>query len=142
MNNEDTIETMSISDLHALYEFIKDDKHAYSPLQRSELLKFNKLINTELTLRLTKIRNKTKMPERIKDNPRSESVDMLTLLKRTYEDAPRGEQVTAVLMFGIKYADLVELYGVNRLVTESGLPFGYAPELAKAIKLSKYVKIR
>lgn len=61
-------------------------------------------------------------------------------LKEMYENAPKGEQVTMIYLFGIKYSHEIKEYGVKAIIDQSALHKSYHTELSKAIKLSKYVQ--
>ena len=61
-------------------------------------------------------------------------------LKKMYQYALKGEQVTMIYLFGIKYSDQVKEYAISDIITQSGLHTSYKTELAKAVKLAKYVK--
>lgn len=63
-------------------------------------------------------------------------------LQTTYNESPRNEQVTYVILFGLKYHKQINVYGVKAVVDVSGIPNGYISELHRAIKLSKYMKIK
>ena len=64
-------------------------------------------------------------------------------LRRMYDSAPDGEQNTAVLLFGIRYADHL-LRGANRIagiVQRSDLPRNWASEISKGRNLVRYVDL-
>lgn len=63
------------------------------------------------------------------------------ILKDMYENAPRGEQVAHIHLFGIKYADEINTNNLKSIdiIRRSGINKSYATELSKGIKLSKYV---
>ena len=66
------------------------------------------------------------------------------ILREMYKNAPQGEQVVNIHLFGVKYADTV--IGNNCKITDivraSGLNPSYATEVSKGIKLSKYVELK
>ena len=63
------------------------------------------------------------------------------ILKQMYNDAPKGEKVSNIYLFGIQYATIIsaEKLSVKEIVTASGLPLSYVVEVSGGIKLSKYV---
>ena len=63
------------------------------------------------------------------------------ILKGMYSDAPKGEKVANIYLFGIKYATIIseEKLSVKEIVNASGLPSSYVVEVSGGIKLSKYV---
>jgi len=62
-------------------------------------------------------------------------------LSEMYKDAPKGEQVTMIYLFGIKYHSEIKKMGIKEIIAQSGIHSTYQTELSKAIKLSKYVSI-
>lgn len=63
-------------------------------------------------------------------------------LRYTCENAQRDDKVTMIYLFGIKYHVQIKEVGVKQIIEQSGLPFGHASELGKAIKLGKLVQIK
>lgn len=63
------------------------------------------------------------------------------ILKEMYHDAPQGEKVTSIYLFGIRYATIIteEKHSVKEIVTISGLPASYVVEVSGGVKLAKYV---
>ena len=64
------------------------------------------------------------------------------VLKRMYENAPRGEKSTSLHLFGIKYADDLVGLSVEEVVRKSGIPKSYHVEINKGRRLAKYVQIK
>ncbi len=60
-------------------------------------------------------------------------------LKDMYANASKGEQVTMIYLFGIKYHKQIQEVGVKQVIEQSGIHPSYQTELSKAVKLSKYV---
>jgi purine nucleoside permease len=60
-------------------------------------------------------------------------------LQEMYKNAPQGEKVTMIYLFGITYHAEIKKVGVKQVIEQSGLHSTYQTELAKAIKLAKYV---
>ena len=58
-----------------------------------------------------------------------------------YGNAPQGEQVAHIHLFGIKYGRIIKsnAYKSTEIIKASGLNDSYATEVSKGIKLSKYV---
>ena len=61
-------------------------------------------------------------------------------LSEAYTNAAKGEKVTMIHLFGIKYCDEILKCGVSEVIREAGIFSTYATELGKGIKLSKYVR--
>lgn len=63
-------------------------------------------------------------------------------LKEMYENAPKGDSVTMIHLFGIKYADeiLNNNYSRKDIIEKSGISSSYLTELSKGMNLSKYVE--
>jgi hypothetical protein len=64
-----------------------------------------------------------------------------TILLDMYKNAPKGEQVTMVYVFGVKYSKDISAFGVKHVVEAAGLRPSYITELTKAVKLAKYVSL-
>ncbi len=62
-------------------------------------------------------------------------------LKEMYRNAPKGEAVVHIHLFGIMYANEINdgSYRCKEIIRASGLNESYLAELHKGIKLSKYV---
>lgn len=67
--------------------------------------------------------------------------ELAEILDRMYSNAPEGDQVANIHLFGVKYAEhiLRNNYKATEIVRRSGLKPSYSAELSKGIKLSKYV---
>ena len=63
-------------------------------------------------------------------------------LKEMYTHALKGEQVTMIYVFGIKYYSQIKEVGAKQVIEQSGIHPSYQTELSKAIKLAKYVMAR
>ena len=70
-------------------------------------------------------------------------VELAQRLARMYHNAPRGEQSTAIALFGIRYvADLsARDVNINRVVERSGIGDSYHAEVRKGMRLAKYVEL-
>ena len=63
-------------------------------------------------------------------------------LGKMYNNAPYGEQMTFLTIFGIKYADEISSMSLKDMVKVAGLSPSYATEVSKGIKLAKYVELK
>ena len=61
-------------------------------------------------------------------------------LKDMYDNAPIGEKVAMIHLFGIIYSKEIKLAGVKNIIDESGISSTYVTEVSKGMRLSKYVK--
>ena len=59
-----------------------------------------------------------------------------------YTNAPKGEQVTMIYLFGIKYHEEIKNAGINNVIEQSGIRSTYHTNLSKARKLAKYVIVK
>lgn len=64
------------------------------------------------------------------------------VLRRMYENAPRGKKLTCIFLFGIIYADDLAALSVRDVVRESGVRPTYYTEILRGINLAKYVQIK
>ena len=62
-------------------------------------------------------------------------------LREMYLNAPKGDAVAMIHLFGIKYADEISNFenAKNEIIQVSGISQSYITELSKGIKLAKYV---
>tara|TARA_B110000261_G_C12988998_1_gene319529 strand:- start:307 stop:534 length:228 start_codon:yes stop_codon:yes gene_type:complete len=62
-------------------------------------------------------------------------------LNEMYTNAPKGDSVAMIHLFGIKYANVIKEsnYSKKDIITQSGISTSYLTELSKGIKLSNYV---
>lgn len=65
-------------------------------------------------------------------------------LRRMYDNASDGEQNTAVLLFGIKYADHLppRTSRITDVIRCSGLRSKWRNEVGKGRKLARYVELK
>ena len=63
-------------------------------------------------------------------------------LRNMYDQAPYGERVAMIHMFGIIYADEIAHIPRSDLVREAGMRTSYHSEVSKGIKLVKYVELK
>jgi hypothetical protein len=64
------------------------------------------------------------------------------LLRNMYYNAPEGEMVTNLLLFGIKYADEIHSLSLRQLVDYAAMPASYTLQIRHGINLSKYVELK
>ena len=62
-------------------------------------------------------------------------------LREMYENAPKGDAVAMIHLFGIKYAAEIKNceYSKKDIIEASGISSSYLTELTKGVKLSDYV---
>ena len=70
--------------------------------------------------------------------------ELVSELRRTYREAPRGEVATSIILFGIRFADDLSRISVADLarqakLTEKG---SFGVEVNHGIKLAKYVQLK
>jgi len=69
--------------------------------------------------------------------------ELSLILKKMYEDAPKGDSSTMIRLFGIKYAE--ELRGCGVPMTEianKSVGSSYHAEISKGVRLAKYVQLK
>ena len=69
--------------------------------------------------------------------------DLAGILRRMYQNAPHGEQTTALHLFGIRYvAELsAPSVNINRMVERAGIGDSYYTEVRKGMRLAQYVEL-
>ena len=62
-------------------------------------------------------------------------------LSEMYNNAPKGDSVAMIHLFGIKYANEIKHsnYSKKDIIEQSGISSSYLTELTKGVKLAKYV---
>lgn len=70
--------------------------------------------------------------------------ELSSKLHEMYFNAPKGDAVAMIHLFGIKYAIEIKESGLSRkdIIRQAGLSHTYLTELSKGIKLSEYVVIK
>lgn len=65
-------------------------------------------------------------------------------LNDMYNNAPNGEKVAMIHLFGIKYADQIKKHNLStkEIAKEADIKESYVAEISKGIKLAKYVKAK
>lgn len=65
------------------------------------------------------------------------------ILLQSYNEAiARREQVTAIHLFGIRYAEELAALSVPAILERAGMRASYATEIRKGMKLAQYVTVR
>ena len=62
-------------------------------------------------------------------------------LSDMYNNAPSGDSVAMIHLFGIKYASEINRGGYSKkeIANSANIPESYGTEISKGVKLSKYV---
>lgn len=62
-------------------------------------------------------------------------------LSEMYKNAPKGDAVAMIHLFGIKYASQINESKISKrdIIKESGLAKSFITELTKGVKLAEYV---
>jgi len=70
--------------------------------------------------------------------------DLGIKLKEMYENAPKGEKVAMIHLFGIKYAQEIKdsKASFQDIAVAAGFDKPYGTEISKGAKLAKYVTIK
>ncbi len=63
-------------------------------------------------------------------------------LSDMYHNAPSGDKVAMIHLFGIKYADEINQSKISNkdIALKANIPESYKAEISKGVKLAKYVK--
>ena len=63
-------------------------------------------------------------------------------LNEMYYNAPGGDKVAMIHLFGIKYANEITKSGVSKkdIAKKANIAESYGTEISKGVKLAKYVK--
>ena len=64
-----------------------------------------------------------------------------TKLNEMYSNAPKGDAVAMIHLFGIKYANEIKKseYSKKDIIKQSGISTSYLTELTKGVELAEYV---
>ena len=67
-----------------------------------------------------------------------------TKLNEMYSNAPKGDAVAMIHLFGIKYANEIKKseYSKKDIIKQSGISTSYLTELTKGVKLAEYVILK
>lgn len=63
-------------------------------------------------------------------------------LREMYDNAPAGEKVVQLHLFGIMYADALARFSPNAVVKRAGISGSYGTEVNKGRNLAKYVELK
>ncbi len=65
-------------------------------------------------------------------------------LKTMYDNAPNGEKVTMIHLFGIQCADEIKRskYSIKGIIKASKINVSYATEVSKGVNLANYVQLK
>jgi hypothetical protein len=68
-------------------------------------------------------------------------IELGTKLNEMYSNAPKGDAVAMIHLFGIKYANEIKKseYSKKDIIKQSGISTSYLTELTKGVKLAEYV---
>ena len=66
------------------------------------------------------------------------------ILRNMYDNAPEGEKVVHIHLFGIKYANIIyeNSFRPIEIIRCSGIPESFSREVIKGMKLSGYVTLK
>ena len=69
------------------------------------------------------------------------SQELGKILGDMYNNAPHGDQVAKIHLFGVKFAEVILRNNLNvkEIIESSGIKPSYAAEVSKGIRLSRYV---
>lgn len=69
--------------------------------------------------------------------------NLASILKHLYNNAPKGEQVLSIHLFGVMYGKQIKEHNLRleEIIRISGLPTSYMTEANKGKNLSKYAKV-
>ncbi len=69
--------------------------------------------------------------------------ELISILNKIYFNAPSGELVASILVFGIQFAKEIKTTGatLQELTSLADIPASYATEIGKGVKLAKYVSV-
>lgn len=68
--------------------------------------------------------------------------DLSGVLHDAWAQAPEGEIVVRIHLFGIKYADELQGVDLRALVDAAEIPKPYATEIRKGMRLADYVTLK
>jgi len=71
-------------------------------------------------------------------------IELGTKLNEMYSNAPKGDAVAMIHLFGIKYANEIKKseYSKKDIIKQSGISTSYLTELTKGVKLAEYVILK
>ena len=71
-------------------------------------------------------------------------IELGTKLSEMYHNAPKGDSVAMIHLFGIKYAYEIKesKFSKKDIIIQSGISLSYLTELTKGVKLAEYVTLK
>jgi hypothetical protein len=67
--------------------------------------------------------------------------ELVNELRDAWQNAPEGDVVVRIHLFGIKHAQALQQVRLAELVQAAGVPRPYATEIRKGMRLAEYVKL-
>ena len=67
--------------------------------------------------------------------------DLVELLRKTVDAAPKDDRVATIHIFGIDHAARLEGVNLKDLAGRAGIPESYHAEIRKGMRLSRYVEV-
>jgi hypothetical protein len=68
--------------------------------------------------------------------------DLAALLHEAWAQAPDGDVVVRIHLFGIEHAEALEGVNLRALVGTAGIPKPYASEIRKGMRLAEHVTLK
>ena len=68
--------------------------------------------------------------------------DISRVLHDAWAQAPEGDIVVRIHLFGIRYAEELQGVDLRKLVDAAGIPKPYATEIRKGMRLADYVTLK
>jgi hypothetical protein len=70
------------------------------------------------------------------------ALDLSATLHEAWAQAPEGNVVVRIHLFGIEHAKALESVNLRVLVSKAGIPKPYATEIRKGMRLADYVSLK
>ena len=71
-----------------------------------------------------------------------DAIEAGQILRQMYDQAPKGEMVTQIHLFGVKYARELETLSLKDVVGQARISVTYVSEVNKGKNLAKYVTVK
>lgn len=68
--------------------------------------------------------------------------EIVDMLKRLIDAAPKGDKVVTIHLFGIEHAARLDGMNLQELAERAGIGKSYGTELRKGIRLAEFVRIK
>ncbi len=68
--------------------------------------------------------------------------DLSSALREAWADAPEGDVVVRIHLFGIRHAEALAGTNLGALVRSAGIPGPYTTEIRKGMRLADYVTLK